>query len=76
MPGPYYCAQGSSNKAFYGECSTIGNGNNIDVQDLIDDTDAYAANGKVDATSNMASARVYIFSGTEDTIVPTGEFEM
>ncbi|XP_071806569.1 poly(3-hydroxybutyrate) depolymerase-like [Asterias amurensis] len=69
--GPYYCAQGSSYKALYGECSTIGNGNNIDVQDLIDDTDAYAANGKVDATSNMASARVYIFSGTEDTIVPT-----
>ncbi|XP_038066214.1 uncharacterized protein LOC119736247 [Patiria miniata] len=69
---PYYCAQGSVLRATTLECSTKGNPANVDIPYLKSKTESYASSGKVDATSNMASDRVYIFSGTRDEVVQRG----
>ncbi|XP_038065264.1 uncharacterized protein LOC119735575 [Patiria miniata] len=68
---PYYCARGSVLRATTLECSTFGNPGNVDIPYLKSKTESYASSGKVDATSNMASDRVYLFSGTQDSVVQT-----
>ena len=70
--GPYYCAQGSATIAtttcscFFG-CFAPGS---TDVGALIAVTDRNAARGAIDATANLARQRLWLFSGTSDTIVP------
>ena len=39
------------------------------VDELIKYTDAQAAEGNIDATSNMANDKVFVFSGSKDTTV-------
>lgn len=42
------------------------------VSELISQTNQYAASGDIDATSNLANDRVFIFAGTLDTTVDPG----
>jgi poly(3-hydroxybutyrate) depolymerase len=63
--GPYYCAQGSSSTAT-GACES---GSSIPVSALTAYTSSEAAAGAIDATSNLASTKFYLFSGTQDTTV-------
>lgn len=41
----------------------------INVQTLIAATDRFAAAQNIDATSNLAQTRIYLYSGTRDTVV-------
>jgi poly(3-hydroxybutyrate) depolymerase len=63
--GPFYCAEGSSNLA-QGQCES---GNGIPLQSLVDYTNAQAAKGTIDPTSDLANKPIYMFSGTNDTTV-------
>lgn len=64
--GPYYCAQGSVNTAT-GPCMAATSSTN--VPQLISTTDSWASAGSIDATSNLANQKIYMFSGTGDTTV-------
>ncbi|KAK6188603.1 hypothetical protein SNE40_004746 [Patella caerulea] len=65
---PYMCARGSV------VTSTICmlTPNLVSVDDLVDRTNSAASNGKIDSTSNLANSKVYIFAGTEDSVVAPG----
>lgn len=64
--GPFYCAQGSVVYAT-GRCMT--RGTSIPVSSLVSTTNAWAAAGSIDPVANLASSRVYLFSGTRDSVV-------
>jgi predicted peptidase len=74
--GPYFCAQGSvyaatttctcTNEFF--SCRVRPGGTR--VQDLITLTDWFAASQSIDPTSALASHRVWMLSGTLDSVVP------
>jgi poly(3-hydroxybutyrate) depolymerase len=70
--GPYYCAQGNSTTA-EGTCSCflpcLGQ-SSTNVAQLITVTDQNAGAGLIDPTSNLSQHRIWLFSGTKDTIVP------
>ena len=74
--GPYFCAQGSlftaatvcSCTAFQLLCRT-GDGA-TDVTALVSATRRFERNGSIDATRHLANHRVYLFSGTLDTLIP------
>lgn len=66
---PYYCAQGSSLTAT-GAC--MSNPSQIDVQDLITQTNRYADNAQIDSTANLLNSRVFVFAGTLDSTVDPG----
>src|SRR5262245_2925694 len=70
--GPYYCAQGNQSTAT-STCSCpfgcfIPSSTN--VAQLIAITDRNAGRGRIDATGNLATHRIWLFSGTNDTLVP------
>src|SRR5262245_45773639 len=70
--GPYYCAQGNQSTAT-STCSCpfgcfIPRSTN--VAQLIAITDRNAGRGRIDATGNLATHRIWLFSGTNDTLVP------
>lgn len=75
--GPYFCARGDVNTALdtcscargQGQfCSpTVGT---IDIQRLKAITDQNAASNAIDATSNLANQKIWMFHGTSDTVVP------
>jgi poly(3-hydroxybutyrate) depolymerase len=75
--GPYSCSRGNLSTAIFTcsctstlpWCGVTNGGTN--VPGLVKVTDDYAARGTIDATSNMAKQRVWLFSGTADSIVPT-----
>jgi poly(3-hydroxybutyrate) depolymerase len=71
--GPYYCAQGNQTTAT-SVCSCVPAGcygtRTTNVPDLIRITDQNAAQGLIDATSNLRNGRFWLFSGTADTAVP------
>jgi hypothetical protein len=70
--GPYSCAQNSATIAtttcscFFG-CFAP---SSTDLSELIAITDSNAARGAIDDTANLARHRIWLFSGTSDTIVP------
>jgi poly(3-hydroxybutyrate) depolymerase len=75
--GPYYCAQDSVTRATglctctataFTECEP--DDKSIDVPKLIETTEAYARDKRIDATSNLGRQRVFLFSGTNDSVVP------
>ncbi len=68
---PYYCAQGALWTAYY-NCMTPGAWTALpSVSFLKSETQAYAREGEIDATSNLAGAPVWLFSGTKDrTVLP------
>ncbi len=74
--GPYYCAQDDQNTATSG-CSCTGfiachpDAVSSNLPALINSADANAAAGAADPTSNLADSRIWLFSGTLDSVVPT-----
>ena len=67
--GPYYCAQDDVLIAL-GPCMV--SPEQINVSELVSITEATAATGFISSTSNLKNSRVYLFSGTRDTIVKQG----
>jgi poly(3-hydroxybutyrate) depolymerase len=63
--GPYDCAEGSVLNAI-GRC--LGNAD-IPVEALVALTQKRAKDGLIDPIQNLAKARVYVFSGSKDTVV-------
>lgn len=64
--GPFYCTKGSVSTAT-GSCMTGSPAPS--VTDSINTTSSYASAGDIDPTSNLGSTKVYIFSGTKDSVV-------
>jgi len=64
--GPYYCAQNSLTYALvecmYGTMS-------VNVQTLISYTDSAASSSEIDPTSNLCNDKVFLYSGTSDSVV-------
>eukprot|EP01099_Mayorella_cantabrigiensis_P003611 TRINITY_DN2733_c0_g1_i1.p1 TRINITY_DN2733_c0_g1~~TRINITY_DN2733_c0_g1_i1.p1 ORF type:complete len:347 (-),score=54.30 TRINITY_DN2733_c0_g1_i1:321-1361(-) len=65
--GPYYCAEGNLLRAEE-TCAYIGG---VQIDPLIKQAQVYAANGDIDALSNLGQSRVYLYSGTRDLVVAT-----
>ena len=65
--GPYMCAQGSVNTALTTCKYAMPEG--PDVQSLAQQARQAAAAGKLDGIQNVTNARVYLYSGTADTVV-------
>jgi len=64
--GPYYCAQGSLATASY-NCMNPGGWTPLpSVEFLRAETEALAAAGRIDPTANLAAARAWLFTGTQD----------
>ena len=67
--GPYYCAQGSTLAAYY-NCLTPGTWSPLPSNDRLKaQAERYASEGRIDATANLAAARVWLFSGSRDRTV-------
>lgn len=77
--GPYYCAQGDLTRAttlcsctgipIFSVCR-VGPGA-TKVNQLISITEQNARDGKIDPTANLAQQKIWMFSGSGDSIVPT-----
>ena len=71
--GPFYCAQGSVLTAT-STCSCVPFGclgqSSTNVAQLIAITDQDAGRGLIDGTGNLARHKIWLFSGTGDTVVP------
>lgn len=72
--GPFDCAQGSITTATT-VCSCTGligcmGSADTNLPQLIGITDQDAQEGRIDPTSDLANQRVWMFSGTGDTVVP------
>ena len=67
--GPYYCAEGSITNAT-GRCMASPSG--IPVSTLVSTTNSWASQGLIDPVSNLQASRVYMFSGTIDSVVKPG----
>jgi poly(3-hydroxybutyrate) depolymerase len=67
--GPYFCARGSVITAYY-NCMTPGAWTPLPaVEQLKREADAFARARAIDPTSNLADARVWLFSGSNDRTV-------
>ncbi len=74
--GPYFCAQRTLAKATttcsctnpFIPCQVTHGGTN--VQQLTKATRRNERDGRIDPTSNLLNHRIFMFSGTEDTVVP------
>jgi poly(3-hydroxybutyrate) depolymerase/chitodextrinase len=66
--GPYHCS-GSSGGLTTALTTCMVGSPAIDVNSLISVTDSRAAAGDIDATGNLHSQKVWLFSGTKDTTV-------
>ena len=64
--GPVYCSQGNVNIAT-GPCMADTGSRNLPY--LISVVDTWSGNGYIDPTSNLATSKVYLFSGTIDSTV-------
>ena len=68
--GPYYCAEGQLTNALV-RCMT--SPATIDVKVLEDKMRGFAASGDIDDTNNIKGDKVYLYSGTKDTVVDPGK---
>ncbi|MGB6054976.1 MAG: PHB depolymerase family esterase, partial [Burkholderiaceae bacterium] len=66
--GPFYCAEGSVGNAT-GRCMVASAYFKPPTSSLISTTNSWAGQGAIDATSNLADSRVYLFSGSIDSTV-------
>lgn len=64
--GPYYCA---ANSAMFAVTSCMGNGAPIYTPLLNSSAQSFADAGLIDPLKNLSQRRVYVFSGTDDTVV-------
>jgi poly(3-hydroxybutyrate) depolymerase len=67
--GPFYCAEGSVTNAT-GRCMASPAG--IPTSSLVSTTNSWASAGSIDPVSNLQSSKVYLFSGSIDSVVKTG----
>ena len=67
--GPYYCAQGSTSTAT-GACMASPSG--ISTSALVTNTNNWANQGLIDPVSNLQNSKVYLFSGSIDSVVKQG----
>lgn len=67
--GPYYCAQGSIATAT-GAC--MANPSAISTSALVSNTNNWASQGLIDPVANLQSSKVYLFSGSIDSVVTPG----
>lgn len=67
--GPFYCAEGSIVNAT-GRCMASPAG--IPTSTLVSTTNTWASQGVIDPVANLQNSRVYLFSGTLDSVVKTG----
>ncbi len=69
--GVYYCAEGSQTNAT-GRCMNASQGGSIPSGGYFRDrANTFASQGKIDPTSNMNGDRVWIFTGSNDSVVNT-----
>ena len=68
--GPYWCAQENLDIAL-SACTT--EPDLISVQELVAVTFSTALTDTIDSTKHMASDKVYLFSGVQDSVVVPGE---
>jgi poly(3-hydroxybutyrate) depolymerase len=66
--GPFYCAQGSVVTAT-GPCMAATPTNKPPTAALMSITNTWASQGGIDPTSNLAASKVYLYSGTLDSVV-------
>lgn len=64
--GPYYCA---ANNMLYATTICMGNGLPIYPPLLVSAAQSFANAGLIDPLKNLNQRRVYVFSGTDDTVV-------
>ncbi|EDQ89437.1 uncharacterized protein MONBRDRAFT_32243 [Monosiga brevicollis MX1] len=64
--GPYYCAEDEMAEAL---TMCMNTPEMINLERLYSATEGFAASKSIDATSNMASDNVYLYSGTNDHVV-------
>ena len=67
--GPFYCAEGSIVNAT-GRCMASPAG--IPTSTLVNTTNTWAGQGVIDPVANLQNSKVYLFSGTLDSVVKTG----
>src|SRR3989344_1684564 len=67
--GPFYCAEGSVVNAT-GRCMASPTG--IPTSTLVNTTNTWAGQGVIDPVANLQNSKVYLFSGTLDSVVKTG----
>ena len=70
--GAYYCAQNEAAIA-EDECMQFPEGINVD--DLVSKTKEFADKQYIDSTDNIANQKVYLYSGTSDSVVKSGSVE-
>ncbi len=75
--GPYYCAQDSVIKATdVCTCTTKAltkcepDDKAVELPKLIETTETYARDNRIDATAHLSKQRVFLLSGTNDSVVP------
>ena len=66
--GPYWCARGSAARAV-DACMRAPTGRPPDHTRALAQAEAYAAEGAIAPLTGLADDRVFLFSGTEDTVV-------
>ncbi len=67
--GPFYCAEGSITNAT-GRCMASPSG--IPTSSLVSTTNNWASAGSIDPVSNLQNSKVYMYSGSIDSVVKTG----
>lgn len=67
--GPFYCAEGSVVNAT-GRCMASPAG--IPTSTLVSTTNSWAGQGSIDPVANLQNSKVYLFSGTLDSVVKPG----
>ena len=67
--GPFYCAEGSVVNAT-GRCMASPAG--IPTSTLVSTTNTWASQGVIDPVANLQNSKVYLFSGSLDSVVKTG----
>jgi len=73
--GPYYCAQGSLWTAYY-NCTDPGGFVPLPQTPVLRaEADRQAKAGRIDATSNLAGSRAWLFGGNQDKVVTRGVVE-
>ncbi len=70
--GPFYCAEGSVVNAT-GRCMATPSG--IPTSTLISTTNNWANQGLIDPVANLQASKVYLFSGTLDSVVKPGAMD-
>lgn len=70
--GPFYCAEGSVVNAT-GRCMVTPA--SIPTSTLVNTTNTWAGQGLIDPVANMQASKVYLFSGTLDSVVKTGSMD-